>query len=80
MTTISGPYSAATATILNDGPTVHFTGPVSSVGSDLDVDYQATADFSPATPATLTVTTLTVTSVLDRHRQLRRQRPVRLEL
>jgi len=63
-TTISGSYSASTATILNDGPTVQFTGPVSSVGNYLDVDYQATADFSPATPVTLTVTTLTVRSVL----------------
>ena len=30
------------------------------MGSYLDVDYQSTADFSPATPVTLTTTTLTV--------------------
>ena len=61
-TYVRGPYSATTATIVNDTPTVHFTGPVSSVGSDLDINFHATADFSPVTPVTLTVTTLTVSS------------------
>ena len=63
--TLSGTYSATTATNFGDvaGPCVHgttvlFTGPVTQVGS-LTLAF-STADFGPATPVTLTVPTLNV--------------------
>ena len=63
--TLSGTYSATTATNFGDvaGPFVHgttvlFTGPVTQVGS-LTLAF-STADFGPATPVTLTVPTLNV--------------------
>jgi hypothetical protein len=61
---LSGPYSASRGTYLGwgnpdlRGTTVHFTGPVASVGA-MGIG-NSTADFSPPTPVTLTVPTVDV--------------------
>ena len=57
---IAGTYTAFDRTVLTD-TTVNFTGTVTGVGNALILEFpNATANFSPATPRTLTIPTCTI--------------------
>ena len=64
---VEGSYAASGQTQLNVGATVDFTGTVLDVGSSLDIvpsNADASADFSPAVPTTLTTGECTLTGTL----------------
>ncbi len=54
----AGTYSASTATLIEGGAQVNFTGTVNSVGDSLDI--LGVANFIPAVPTTLTTSECTV--------------------
>ena len=63
----AGTYAASGQTLLMTGAHVNFTGTVVSVGSSLDIvpsNADAFANFSPATPVTLTISECTITGTL----------------
>jgi hypothetical protein len=62
---VAGSFLATGSTYVSNGGVVHFTGAVLGVGNPLDVSGETGADFSPATPTSLTVSTLIMDNYLS---------------
>jgi hypothetical protein len=64
---VEGSYAVSGRTVLDVGAHVNFTGTVSSVGTSFDIipfNNNASANFSPTTPVTLTTSECTITGTL----------------